>query len=91
MDLAVSSGALTEIRDVQTGVSLGAWILPDNTSGNFAPQNCWTDAVWFFPVLGSLATGPNVVLSYVRPRNSEWNVGSAPTVISVRARAASRG
>jgi hypothetical protein len=65
MDLALSSGALTEIRDAQTGVTLGAWVLPDNTAGNFAPQNCWTDAAWFFPVLGALSMGPTVVLSYV--------------------------
>ena len=65
MDLALTSGTRTEIRDAQTGSPLGQWINPDNTSGYYAPQNCWTDAVWFFPALGSLAVGPNVVLSYV--------------------------
>lgn len=65
MDLALSSGTRTEIRDAQTGVQLGQWINPNNASGPFASQNCWTDAVWFFPALGSLAVGPNVVLSYI--------------------------
>jgi hypothetical protein len=71
MDLALTAGTRTEIRDAQTGVQLGRWIAPNNASGNFAYHNCWTDAVWFFPVLGSLAAGPNVVLSYVGP--TTWN------------------
>ena len=65
MDLALTSGTRTEIRDAQTGTQLGQWINPDTTSGFFASQNCWTDAAWFFPELGSLAAGPNVVLSYI--------------------------
>ncbi|HWW15190.1 MAG TPA: hypothetical protein VN310_11060 [Candidatus Dormibacteraeota bacterium] len=65
MDLALSSGTRTEIRDVQTGVQLGQWINPNNVSGQFASQNCQNDAVWFFPALGSLSLGPNVVLSYI--------------------------
>ena len=65
MDLALAGGTRTEIRDSQTGAPLGEWINPDNTSGQFASQNCQTDAVWFFPALGSLAGRPNVVLSYI--------------------------
>jgi hypothetical protein len=73
MDLALTGGTRTEIRDAQTGAQLGQWLAPNNSSGKFASQNCWTDAVWFFPVLGSLSAGPNVVLSYVGPviRNGE--------------------
>jgi hypothetical protein len=65
MDLALTSGTRTEIRDAQTGVPLGKWVAPSNASGSFANQNCLTDAVWFFPSLGSLAAGPNVVLLYI--------------------------
>jgi len=65
MDLALTTGTRTEIRDAQTGVQIGKWINPNNASGLFASQNCWTDAVWFFPAHGSLAAGPNVVLSYI--------------------------
>ncbi len=65
MDLALGSVTRTEIRDAQTGAQIGKWVNPDSTSGQYASQNCWTDAVWFFPALGSLATGPNVVLSYL--------------------------
>jgi len=55
MDLALTAGMRTEIRDAQTGVPLGQWTDPTNATGKFAFQNCWTDAVWFFPALGSLA------------------------------------
>ena len=65
MDLALPEGTRTEIRDAQTGVAIGKWINPNSASGHFASQNCWTDAVWFFPVLGSLAPAQNAVLSYV--------------------------
>ena len=65
MDLALTKGTRTEIRDAQTGPWLGQWIAPNNLSGRFASHNCWTDAVWFFPALGSLAAGPNIVLSYI--------------------------
>jgi hypothetical protein len=71
MDLSLTSGTRSEIRDAQTGAPLGQWIAPNNASGRFAFQNCWTDAVWFFPAFGSLAAGPNVVLSYVG--QTTWN------------------
>jgi hypothetical protein len=71
MDLTLKHGIRTEIRDAQTGVQVGKWINPNNTSGTFALQNCFADAAWFFPVLGSLAAGPNVVLSYIGP--DTWN------------------
>ena len=64
-DIAVPSGTRTEIRDASTGVAQGKWVAPDGSSGLFATQNCYTDAVWFMPVFGSLVGGPNVVLSYI--------------------------
>ena len=73
MSFVFSNGTWAEIRDASTGVALGEWIAPNGKSGQFASQNCATDAVWFFPSLGSLAGGPNIVLSYVGPetRNGE--------------------
>ncbi len=65
MSIVFPNGTWTEIRDASTGAALGQWIAPNGKSGLFASQNCATDAVWFFPVLGSLAAGPNVVLNYV--------------------------
>ncbi len=63
--LVVPSGTRTEIRDASTGTPKGQWIAQSGASGLFASHNCATDAVWFFPALGSLAAGPNVVLTYV--------------------------
>ena len=73
MDLALTSGTRTEIRDAQTGTLIGKWLNPNNSSGMFAYQNCQTDAMWFFPALGSLAAVRNVVLSYIgqETRNGE--------------------
>jgi hypothetical protein len=65
MSLTLPSGTRTEIRDASTGVAQGQWTAQSGTSGLFASQNCATDAVWFFPALGSLAAGSNVVLTYV--------------------------
>lgn len=73
MDLVLTSGTRTEIRDAQTGAMLGKWIGPNKSSGMSVFSNCQTDAVWFFPALGSLAAGSNVILSYIgeETRNGE--------------------
>jgi len=65
VDLALASGTRTEIRDVSTGLPRGQWVSQSGVAGPIAYHNCATDAVWFFPALGSLAAGPNTVLSYV--------------------------
>jgi hypothetical protein len=72
MDLALTSGTRTEIRDAQTGIPLGKWAAGKG-SGLFAVPNCQTDPVWFFPALGSLTAGSSVVLSYIgqETRNGE--------------------
>jgi len=74
MDLGLSGGTRTEIRDASTGSPLGQWITQDGSSGLFRYQNCFTDAVWFFPALGSLSAGPTVVLSYIGPENRNGEV-----------------
>jgi hypothetical protein len=65
MSLVLPSGTRTEIRDASSGVAQGQWIAQSGASGLFASQNCATDAVWFFPALGSLTAAPGVVLTYV--------------------------
>jgi len=65
VDLTLSGGTRTEIRDASAGVPQGKWTAQDGTSGMFASHNTLTDAVWFFPALGSLAAGPNIVLTYI--------------------------
>jgi len=71
MDLVLTSGTRSEIRDAQTGAAIGQWINPDTSSGQFASQNCQTDAVWFFLPLGSLAVSQNVVLLNIG--QTTWN------------------
>lgn len=65
VDLALTRGTRTEIRDAQTGMTRGAWTAPSGAGGKFAFHNCQTDAVWFFPALSSLAPSTNLVLSYI--------------------------
>ena len=80
MDLALTSGMRTEIRDSQTGTPVGKWVNPDTHSGTFVFQNCQTDAVWFFPALSSLKVPANIVLSYIG--QTTWNGHSAQHIQS---------
>ncbi|HTY85593.1 MAG TPA: hypothetical protein VMB19_15340 [Silvibacterium sp.] len=64
-DVTLPNGTRTEIRDASTGFKQGKWISVDGSSGLFGFVNCFTDAAWFFPVLGSLSGPQNTVLSYV--------------------------
>lgn len=65
MDLALSGGTRSEIRNSSTGSCEGKWVAEDGTTGPLASQNTATDPVWFFPAFSSLAQGGNVVLAYV--------------------------
>jgi hypothetical protein len=65
MDVALPSGSRTEIRDASTGTGKGKWVAQSGASGMLAPHNCLTDAVWFFPSLGSLAGSTNLIFSYI--------------------------
>jgi hypothetical protein len=67
-----SGGKRTEIRNSFHG-PMGKWINPDGKSGKYALHNCWTDAVWFFPALSSLASlaDPRFVFSYIG--EERWN------------------
>jgi hypothetical protein len=77
IDLALSSGGKrTQIRNSINGPA-GKWVNPDGKSGKYAFHNCWTDAVWFFPALSSLANvaDSHFVFSYVGEET--WNGLSA--------------
>jgi hypothetical protein len=68
IDLAMGGGALSEVRNASAGPIAGNWHGPDGVPHPIAVHNCFTDASWFFPALGSLAgaaTDPNVVLTYL--------------------------
>jgi len=67
VDLFLGSGTKTEVRNGTSGVPLGNWYGPDGSVHEYANQNSWTDAVWFYPSLSSLTSpsGANIILSYV--------------------------
>ncbi len=66
VDLTLSGGKRSDIRNSSNGVPQGAWIWNGGASSAYALHNCWTDATWFFPALTSLAASdPSIVLSYV--------------------------
>jgi hypothetical protein len=67
MDLALSDGSRSEIRNLATNTPQGFWITPDGTTHTMAGHNCVTDAVWFFPAFSALSqlSNPNLVVTYV--------------------------
>jgi hypothetical protein len=66
VDLSLSAGTRTDIRNSYNGFPLGAWINNGGASTRYASFNCWGDPSWFFPALSSLsALDPTVVFSYV--------------------------
>ena len=65
VDLTLSTGTVTEVRDAQTGPSRGQWTSQGQNAKAISSQNCQTDAVWFFPALTSLAGQGNRRLKYV--------------------------
>ncbi len=67
IDLTLGAGNRSEIRNNTGSSPQGAWVNAAGTSIAVAAQNCWTDPVWFFPALTSLAaaaTDNTLVLTY---------------------------
>lgn len=68
LDLSLNGGNRSELRNSSGGSPQGAWINASGQSTPTALQNCWTDAVWFFPALTSLSavnTDSTLVFVYV--------------------------
>ena len=68
LDLNLSNGLNSEIRNqASTGAPQGFFIQSGGSPSPLAQHNCWTSAVWFFPVLSVLAqtSDPTVALSYI--------------------------
>jgi hypothetical protein len=66
-------GTRLDIRSGIAGAPQGKWSDANGSSNSYAVHNCWTDPVWFFPALTSLANfaNPKYVFSYVG--NETWN------------------
>jgi hypothetical protein len=72
VDLNLSGGTRSEIRNANGNPNEGNWIGSDGVVHTIALHNCFTDASWFFPALSTLAaSGGNssVVLSYIGLEN----------------------
>jgi hypothetical protein len=68
VDLVLSGGNRSELRNSTGGSPQGEWINASGQSTPSALQNSWTDPVWFFPALTSLSaatTDATLVLVYV--------------------------
>ncbi len=66
LDLSLSAGTRSEIRDSSTGCPVGTWIGPDGVSHAMANHNLMTDAGWFPAfTIGNLLSATNAVDTYV--------------------------
>lgn len=66
----ISAGASrrTQVRNFDSdGAASGIWFGSDGVKHPIAFHNCWTEASWFFPALGALASAsqPNITVTYV--------------------------
>jgi hypothetical protein len=67
VDLSLSGGTRSDVRNLTNGSPGGAWNKNSSTSTAYAQHNCWTDAAWFFPALSSLTqtANPNFIFKYI--------------------------
>jgi hypothetical protein len=67
VDLNLSGGTRSEVRNSANGGPAGAWTKNGGASTPFAVHNTLTDSAWFFPALSSLTqtANPNVVFKYI--------------------------
>lgn len=67
VDVSLSGGNRSDVRNLTSGVAGGAWERNGGTSTAYAQHNCRADAAWFFPALSSLTQTANAsfVFKYV--------------------------
>lgn len=63
LTLSISAGQLSESRSWDGSNPSGQWVGLNGQVHPMAQQNCWTDAVWFFPAMSLLSdyADPNLV------------------------------
>lgn len=69
VDLNLSGGTRSDVRNSASGVPAGAWERNGGTATPYAFHNCLTDASWFFSALSSLTqtSNPSFVFKYIGP------------------------
>ena len=73
VDLSLTNGLHSDIRNASGGSPQGATSIGEGSQQPWAFHNCLTDAAWFFPVLSSLGQTANsqYVFSYIGQET--WN------------------
>jgi hypothetical protein len=59
LDMNLSNGTRSEIRNLSSGLPQGFWIAPNSSAHSAANHNNMTDAAWFFPALTVLSQASN--------------------------------
>jgi len=68
IDMTLSGGNRSDIRNNSSGTPAGAWVDANGTYNAYAAQNCWTDTSWFFAPLSAMsaaAIDPTLIVVYV--------------------------
>jgi hypothetical protein len=88
VDLSLSNGLRSEIRNLSNGSPQGSWVAPDSSTHSMANHNSMTDAAWFFPALSVLsqASNTNLLFTYIgqetRNGNAVQHIRAAQNVSS---------
>ena len=71
IELGLSAGARTEIRNDTASPHQGQSVMPDGTTHPWAQHNCQINASWFFPALSVLAStsDSSLIFTYVGLEN----------------------
>ena len=65
VELGFAAGSITEIRNYAFAPRAAVWIGGDGAAHPIPLHNCWTDAVWFYPALGTLDELTDAQVSFV--------------------------
>lgn len=75
--ISTSAGNRSETRSWDSGMPSGEWTGLDGQPHQMGQQNCWTDAVWFFPALSLLSDYADPNLVFTDLGQIQYNGGSA--------------
>lgn len=74
--ISTAAGNRSETRSWDGGVPSGQWTGLDGQPHQIAQQNCWTDAVWFFPALSLLSDYADPTLVFTDLGQQQYSGGS---------------
>jgi hypothetical protein len=77
LTLTISAGQLSESRSWDGSNPSGQWTGLDGRVHQMAQQNCWTDAVWFFPAMSLLSDYLDPNLTFIDLGQVQYSGGAA--------------